>query len=123
MTFKGADVTRLPIISVKDNAQVGIVKDIIYNPKKNKIIGLIVTEGDVLSEPKVIPFKEIEQITLQSVLVKSSQCLKSSSKVVTPISSPQDTDTKVMSDDRNEIGTEQDVIFDAKSETVQEFSV
>jgi len=128
MLLKGSDIIGLKIISMKENKEIGQVKDIIYDPKKNKVIGLLVSEGDVLTEPKLIPFSEIKEMAKETILVKSSQSLKQSSKVVKPISTSDHADaylrgTIIITEEGKELGKENDIIFDTKSGQVQQFEV
>jgi uncharacterized protein YrrD len=127
MVIKGSDLLGLKI-TAKEGQEVGNVQDIIYDPKKNEVIALLVSKGDVLSEPNVIPFTEILQITSEGVDVKSEKSLQPGSKAVKSLSTPEDTDTymkdtNIISEEGNPLGQERDIFFDTKTGIVQQFEV
>lgn len=128
MNIKGKEIVGIKIISTEDNTEVGNIKDIIYDPKKNKVIGFLVSVGDVLAEPKVILFKEIKNISKDSVLIKSVKTIQPGSKVIKPITGPDDSDTyikdtNIVSDNGNALGLGKDIIFDTKTGQVTSFEV
>lgn len=128
MTIKGTVVINKKIISKKDQQQLGSVIDIIYDPKKNVVAGLLMTDGDILTEAKVLPFKEIDDITSESIIAKSEKSIKPSSKAVKPITDSTGEDdvmeqSKVLNSEGVTIGTFRDIYFDSKKGKVSEYEV
>lgn len=128
MDIKGAEILGVKIISVKDNKEIGTVKDIIYDPKQNKVIAFLVEEGDILASSKILPFTEIESMTKEAVLAKSAQSIQHIGKSVKPATTPENDDivmqdTKIVNKEGVELGKEHDIVFNTESGTVSEFSV
>jgi uncharacterized protein YrrD len=128
MVIKGSDVMGLKIMAVKENKEVGTVKDLVYDPKKNQVAGLLVSFGDVLGEARVLPFKEIKEINNDAVLAKSEKSIKPASKAIKPMPKPDNSDsfmkdTDVETPEGKQMGNFRDLYFDTKSGKVSEFEV
>lgn len=66
-----AQIVNLPIISISDGTQIGIVKTLVINPEKGSVDFLIVEQEDVQLSLKAIPFKKVVGIGEFAVTVES----------------------------------------------------
>lgn len=128
MLIKGADIVGVKVFLPEENKELGQIKDLVYDPQKNQVIAFLLTEGESLSDAKVIPFSEIKEISKVGIFVKSAQSLKKSSEAVKPIETPQNTDaimqdTPIKTDDGKNLGNEHDISFDSETGMVQEIEV
>lgn len=128
MLIKGEDILGVTVIAEKENREVGTVRDVIYDPKQNKVMAFLITLGDILTEAKVIQFEEIKKASKEAVIIKSQSSLKLASKVLNPKSTPQgkDTymhDTKIINEQGEELGFFKDIYFDSKSGEVSQYDV
>lgn len=128
MSIKGSEAVGLKVLVFRDNTEIGTVKDIVYSPKQNKVIAFLIDEGEVLSEAKVIPIKEIKLLNKDGVFVKSAKSSKPASEFIKPLSDDKNNDSilrgaRVINDKGEELGLENDLLFDPKKGTVEKFEL
>ncbi len=78
MTIKGQNVINLKIITINDGKEIDNVKDIIYDPKQNRVRALLISNGGWFSDAKVLLMEEIKNIGQDAVIIDSSDAIKKS---------------------------------------------
>lgn len=125
---KGSSVIGLKIITLQDGREVGKVKDIIFNPDSQYVEALLIDEGGVLRDTKVIDLPTIKSIGKDAVIIDQEQTIKKADdipKEVVDIAKGDTylTKTKIMTETGDELGQISDVYFDEKTGKVTEFEV
>jgi len=128
MVIKGTDVIGIKIYSSKESSELGQVKDLVYDPKKNKVEALIVRMGESLSEAQVLPLKKIKEFSKDLIMVKSQKSIKPANKVFKPTQTSDGADSVLQSaeikDDKGQmLGTFHDIYFDTDDGKVTDFEV
>ena len=71
----GTDVINKPIITFLDGRQVGRVHDLIFDQKRNLILGFLADEGGWFSSAKVLPLERVKTIGADAVVVETEDAV------------------------------------------------
>lgn len=124
MEYKTADLLGKTIISVENARTLGKIKDVVYDPEKNRVTAFLVEEGDIISKPNLLPVNEIDDIDQNSVFVKSEKAIKPQQEVFDTIENETELSNSLVEKDTGEkIGLLKDMFFEAKSGKVNNFVV
>lgn len=128
MAVKGNDVIGTKVISVNNGQEIGKVKDIIYDPRLNKVRALLIDEGGWFSDAKIISLENINSIGQDAVMVNSEAAIRKASEISEKVANIAKggtylTKTKVITESGTELGEVTDIFFDPSSGQVQEFEV
>jgi uncharacterized protein YrrD len=128
MTIKATDIIGLKIISLQNGKELGQVKDLVYDPDEIKMTALIVEEGGIFSEAKLIPFNEIRNIGDDAVIIESANKIKKISEIDSKISqiakaNTYITNTKVLTNNGIELGTVSDLLLDPTTGIVGQMEI
>src|SRR4051812_43395843 len=109
MLTKGDKVIGLNVVTVDDGKVLHTVKDIVFDPKENKIRGVLVDEGGWFSDAKFIFIEDIKSIGKDAVMVQNISVVKKASELHGKVSHIiQDdnylTKTKVITEDGTQLG-------------------
>lgn len=126
--IKGSEVLNLKVITLDSGQEIGSVKDLIYDPQQNQLLGLLINEGGWLSDARVILFEDIKNIGSNAVVVQSKDVFKNASEVSQRVSqiandSTYLTNTKVITEYGRGIGDIIDVLFDPNTGKVSTLEV
>lgn len=69
---KSKNFITLPVISIEDGQQLGYVKDLVINPIKTEISGLIVEQKGWFKEQKIIPYNKVQYIGDDALTIEKS---------------------------------------------------
>jgi uncharacterized protein YrrD len=72
---KSIEISGLPIISISDGNQIGIVKSLVINPDKGSVDFLTIEHEDFQVSVKAIPFKKVVGIGEYAVTVESENAV------------------------------------------------
>ncbi|MCK8825083.1 PRC-barrel domain-containing protein [Fuchsiella alkaliacetigena] len=76
MQYKGYEILNLPVINLKNTEKIGVVEDIVFDPEKQQIIGLVLTGKGWLKEEQVIPYQKINSIGRDAVTIKDETVIE-----------------------------------------------
>lgn len=128
MLIKGTDVIGEKVITLDKGKEVEDVDDVIYEPRENRVLALLVNGGGLFSDAKVILIPDIKSIGRDAVIVESDMVLKDVSNVPQNVRSIARSDThltkmEVVTEGGNKLGYVSDILFDSKTGAVEEFEV
>jgi len=69
---KSKTFINMPVVSLEDGQQVGFVKDIVVNPAKLEIAGLVVEQKGWFKEQKIIPYNKVFSIGGDAITIEKS---------------------------------------------------
>ncbi len=119
---KGKSVIGKPLLSLADGTTLDHVKDVVLGPQNDRIAGLLVSEGGLLSSSTIVPFEEITSFGKDAVMVKTPNSVMPAS--ATPRMKAileQDASllgTKVYTETGDEQGKVSDVYFDESTGSI-----
>lgn len=127
MVVKGRHLLSLPVVINKTGEVLGEVKDLIYDPINNKLLGFILEEGSWFWGTKIIPVDRVEHIREDAVTIESKDLILDSSSQ----SEAKDllekkhkiTGYRLQVEDGRVIGTIQDLILDPQAGTITGYEV
>lgn len=122
------NVVGLKLITLKDGKEVGKVKDVIFDPKKNKVKALKADDGGLLGPAKVVLLPEVHSIGEDAVTIESEENMKPLDEVKEPIASIEKlsqkvSDTTLVTTEGKELGNIDDLYFDPETGNVEEYEV
>lgn len=111
---KGRDLIGMPIIDLSNGEIVGRVRDVYFNPKSHRILGIVVDGGGWLKGPRKICYADLTGIGDDAVTIENDMVILKEPIEEDCILTGEGTliGNKVMTRDGNELGTIADVIFD-----------
>lgn len=116
-----SEVLGLPVICVEDGKKVGVVKNIIFCPKRKKLLAFLLECKSYELNKKVILSKDIVNLGKDAVLIKDLSSLQALRKVKNTdefIEKGEIIGLRVYSKAGEDMGIVKDVIFDYKSWTI-----
>ncbi len=128
MLEKAKDTIGKKIITLSDGKELDKVRDVVYDPRENKVRALLVDEGGWFSEAKVVLINDVRSIGPDAVMVQDENAIKSASEVPGRVSNIAEegtylTKSKVVTEGGSELGTVSDIYFDPSTGNVEEFEV
>lgn len=83
---KGTQIIGLDIISIKTGKKLETVTDILYDPRVNKVIGILVDTGSWFSESRIILTQNIISVGKDAVMVEDENAIQTGSEVSSRVS-------------------------------------
>lgn len=128
MSIKANDVINLPVITKVDGREIFKVRDVVYNPFKNKVSALVVDEGGWFSGAKVIMIDDVESIGKDAVVVEHDYkaiAAEDANEFISAATSDENFLTKdeVMTEGGTRLGRVTDVYFDLPGGIVDSLEV
>jgi uncharacterized protein YrrD len=128
MNIKGKDLLGKKIIAIATGTEIGNVEDIIYDPLKNQIRGILVDKGGWFSEAQIILMTEVKSIGPDALMVENETAIKKASDIQGRVSNIAEeghylTKTRIITEEGKELGTVSDLIFDSETGDVAEFEI
>ncbi len=71
--IKGRKLTGLPVIALDMGSELGEVKEIIYEPREQKILAVLLEEGGWIKGAKIVTWQDLQHIGEDAVTVKGSE--------------------------------------------------
>lgn len=124
---KGYELIGLRVIGVQDVTDLGKVIDLIFDQTADQCLGLVMSEGGLMSEAQVVPWSEIRTVGPDAIMVNAS-----TSKVgvsgAPDLQAAMNADTslsgdRLMTTGGNALGTLGDVYLDETTGRVQGYEV
>lgn len=113
---KGRHLLSLPVINYNTGEQLAEIKDLIYDPYNNKLLGFLVEEGNWFWGSKVLLFDQVYHIGIDVITVSSKESILDSAAYpeIKELLKKQVkiNGYKLLSEKGKDIGTIQDLIFD-----------
>lgn len=127
-SVKAKSVIGLKVFTIQEGKEIGSVKDVVYDPKQNRIISLLVGSNSLLPDEKVLNFDAIKSIGPDAVIIENANLLKKLDSLPKPV---QDTinegseliKLKIVTEDGVVLGSVSDIYLDKKSGQVSELEV
>ncbi len=123
--LKGRKILSLPVVTQEDNKPIGEIKDIIYDPEKNQIVGYLVDIGGWLREGKGFLHVDLLKREEDCLVIKDESVIKKISKM-DHVREAIDKDIrglKVELEDGRCIGVIQDVLVDDKTGEITGYEI
>jgi uncharacterized protein YrrD len=121
-------VIGLPIFTINEGKNIDKIEDVIYDPSSQRILALIVNNGGLFSEGKVIAMEDIKSIGDDAVVIQTEQALKNTSELETDARHIAQDDTyltksNVVTESGKNLGKITDLLFDPQTGKVEELEV
>jgi len=72
---KSADIVGLPVISIREGTELGVVKDLVINPSSGSVAALVIDDGKWYLGATLLPFAAVSGIGEYAVTVESGNNL------------------------------------------------
>jgi len=76
---KGSDLLGKVIITYDTGEKIARVQDLIFDETSNRLLGLLVSEGGLLRQARVVPFSKLQAIGPSAVIVPSASAVTKAS--------------------------------------------
>ncbi len=123
LLLKTSDFTGMPIISSENGKQIGIISDVVVDPKKQKISAFLIG-NDNPQDAQALSFKDVTEVVSNTIFVKNNQSIKPANQAVKfdqqNGKSSQLVKQKVVSKKGEELGEVVDFYFDATKGDVKQ---
>lgn len=128
MLIKGTNVIGLQVITIEKGRDVDNIKDLVYDPYDNTVKALVVDNGGLFSEAKVIPLESVYSIGQDAVIVQSEKSVRKVSDLPNRVQSIAThnqylTKARIVTDTGDELGSVTDIYFDPATGRVHELEV
>ena len=125
---KATNVIGLKVLSKSNGLQFTKVRDIMYDPRTQRVVYLVTNEEGWFSEAKVIPFSSIDIIGPDRVMVSNEQVEVKASATGYDLNTLIQNDDiiknlSIVTENGEKLGKVVDFYFDAQSGVVREFEV
>ncbi|ADL11955.1 PRC-barrel domain-containing protein [Acetohalobium arabaticum] len=110
---KGYEVIDLPVVNLETGKEIGDVKDVVFDPDTERIVGLIVEGGGFFKGDRMIPYDQLYSMGDDAVTIKDESALSDLDDTKDYlIDNPGDViGSKVVTDDGKELGIIEDIIL------------
>ncbi len=112
-----SELIGLPVISKKTGKKFATIKDIIYSKKKYKVLGFVLSEGNIFREAKIIQFCNIDSIGKDALIVENENVVEKSSQlpeINQLIAEKKIIEDEILTEDGESLGHVKDIIVDAE---------
>ena len=117
-----SEVLGLPAICLEDGKKVGVIKNIIFCPKKKKLLAFLLECRSYELSKKVILAEDIINLGKDAVIISDLKCLKDLRKIKNTdefIDKGEVIGLRVYSRSGEDMGIVKDVIFDYKTGSIE----
>ncbi|MDW7674888.1 MAG: PRC-barrel domain-containing protein [Bacillota bacterium] len=116
MQVKSKDIIGLPVISIEDGQQLGLIKGVVIDAEQVAVAALLVSVKGFLKENKLLPYNKVHSIGAHAITVATSSTInKGLSQQLTGLTGTSLAGTRVISERGNAIGVVDDFDFDTTS--------
>jgi uncharacterized protein YrrD len=120
--IKGRQIISLPVVTENEKKQIGEVRDIIYDPRQNNIIGYLVDESGWLKAGRGFLHEDIIKRDNDCIVVKDSSVIKNITSIPELKSAMENKedirDFKVENQDGQCIGIIKDLVLDENTNII-----
>ena len=123
--LKGRKILSLPVVTQKDKKPIGEVKDIVYDPEKNQLVGYLVDIGGWLREGKGFLHVDLLKREEDCLIIQDDSVIKKISKMEN-VREANDKDIRglrVELEDGRYIGVIQDLLVDDKTGKITGYEI
>ncbi|WIV11193.1 PRC-barrel domain-containing protein [Proteiniborus sp. MB09-C3] len=115
---KVSEIIGLPVICKKSGSKIATVKEVIYSKKKYRIVGFLVSEGNIFREAKIIQFNNIDSIGEEALIIKNENMIEKSSllpEINQLINEKKIIEEEILTEDGESLGHVKDTLIDDKN--------
>lgn len=128
MTIKGDTIIGLNVLSIQTGTKVADIKELLYDPSQNRVLGFLIDEGGWFSSSKIIKIEDVMSIGHDAVMIASDEIVKTADELQGKVSRIADeghylTHNKVVTEDGTDLGRITDILFEDTSGNVVAFEV
>jgi uncharacterized protein YrrD len=124
---KGKNVIGQPVLSFADGRRLDTIKDLVLSGTDDSVAALLVDEGGMLSNSRVVPFEAIRSFGRDAVVIEEAQAIVSAgdNKEISRILNRDEKllGKKVVTDTGDGLGSISDMYFDDQSGRILGFEV
>lgn len=125
--LKGREILSLPVVTSAEKKQIGEVKDLIYDPVKNELLGYLVEIGGWLRDSKGFLHSELERYDTDCLVVRDESVVRKVSaipRLKEALDKKEDVrGLRVEYDDGRTIGVIQDLVLNWETAEVTGYEV
>lgn len=121
---KESELIGLPVISKETGKKIATIREIIYSEKKNKVVGILVSEGNIFREARLIQFNNVDSIGKDALIIENENLVEKSSllpEINQLINEKKITEDEILTEDGESLGHVRDIIIDVENGTVLGF--
>lgn len=121
---KESELIGLPVISKETGKKIATIREIIYSEKKNKVVGILVSEGNIFREARLIQFNNVDSIGKDALIIENENLVEKSSllpEINQLINEKKITEDEILTEDGESLGHVRDIIIDVENGTVVGF--
>ncbi len=114
---KASELIGLPVVSKKNGSKIATVKEVIYSKKKYRVIGFLVSEGNIFREAKIIRFNNIVSIGKDALIVKNKAVIEKFSMLPEMnqlINEKKLIEEEILTEDGESLGHVRDILIDGE---------
>lgn len=128
MKVRASHVIGLNVLTLDEGKEIATVKDVIYDPKDNKVKALLIDGGGWFADAKVIRIEDVKSIGRDDVVVQRALAIRKATDVGRKVAHIAKNDTyltktTVITEAGTKLGQVSDIYFDSKTGAVSEFEV
>lgn len=124
---KGSDLLGKVIITYDTGEKIARVQDLIFDETSNRLLGLLVSEGGLLRQARVVPFSKLQAIGPSAVIVPSASAVTKARSVpeIRAILKRNNIlkGTRILTVNGRDLGTIIDLYFDDQSGAIEGYEV
>lgn len=127
MMYKGSDLVEKPIISFDTGEIIERVKDVFFDAQGKRLLALLVDEGGIFAQARVLPFLRIKVIGPDAITVEHG------SSIIVAESDPEISKTieanniikgtKVLTEGGESLGTVRDIYFNSETGEITGYDI
>jgi uncharacterized protein YrrD len=124
---KGSDIVGKPIVAYDTGEKVGRVRDLIFDQERNYLVALLVQEGGLMSDARVLPLVAIQSIGMDAAIVSRADQIipaKSDPKIAAILDRNNIMNgTHIMTVSGQDLGKMVDLYFDETTGAIEGYEV
>jgi uncharacterized protein YrrD len=124
---KGSDVIGKVIVTYDTGRKIDYIRDLIFDQKRNQLLGFLVEEKRLFRDAKVIPLQEVQAIGLDAIVIRSKASVVGASRIpaIQEILHHNNIlkGTRILTTEGLDLGTLIDLFFDEQSGLVEGYEV
>jgi uncharacterized protein YrrD len=116
MFIRSKELLGLPVISLEEGQQLGVVKDLVIDREETCIAAIVISPKGFFKENRVLPYAKVQSVGSHAVtLAKATRVDKGLSQQLTKLTGRSLEGTRIITDKGNALGAVDDVIINSES--------
>lgn len=123
--YKGQEIIDLPVINLETGKEIGKIKDVVFDPEKRIITGLIIEEKSWLQGDHMVPYERLHGIGEDAVTIEDDSVLTEldGTKECLDEVNSNVIGTRVVTNDGKELGSIEDIILDPANGKLDSYEI